>query len=268
MKRAQTMVASGTLAMLLASPAATQDPTPAASPSPSLVLDRFTWGKEVDGPAPIRSVEVHNDYGDVRARFTDDRRLEAHAVIQRLGAPPGAGVTVERRGDVIALTVAYPPGRIQDSDPEPPKTSYDRLDLVVFVPAGITFAAHTLRGMVEARGLQSDVRAATRQGTIEVRATGAIDARSQDGSITASLSEKSEGPFLFRSEGGSITLTLPAAGGFDARAETSGALSTAIPLSRARHGDRTRAIGHIGPGGPLLLLSSATGRVELERAKP
>ena len=238
--------AGSLLAACLAAAAAAQDPSP--SPSPALVLDRFTWDKEVDGPAPIRAVEVRNDYGDVRARFAGDRRLELHAVIQRLGVPPGVGVTVERRGDVIALLVAYPPGRIQDAEPEPPKDSYDRLDLVVFVPAGVAFSGHTLRGMVEVRGLESDVRAATRQGPIEVRTTGAIEARSQSGNIAASVSATSPGPFLFLSEAGSIRVTLPPQKGGADR------------LTRGR----TEVAGHLASGGAFLFATSAKGNVEIQ----
>jgi hypothetical protein len=249
------------MAALLAGRAAAQAPSASPSRERELTLDRFTWSKDVDGAAPIRAVEVRNDYGDVRARFAGDRRLEAHSVIQRLGTAPGVGVTVERRGDVIALTVAYPPGRIQDADPDPPKDSYDRLDMVVFVPAGIAFSGHTLRGMVEARGLQSDVRAATRSGTIEVRTTGAVDARSRDGSIVASVSEAGAGPWLLRSETGSIEITLPAPANLDVRAETAGALDTALPLTRSRQGERAQAAGHLGRGGPLVYLWSGTGTI-------
>src|SRR5688572_22669862 len=83
-------------------------------PHADLRIERLTWAREVDGDAPIRTLEVRNDFGDVRARLAPDRRLEALAVVQRLDQGKDAvGFTVERRGSVVALVVAYPPGRIR-----------------------------------------------------------------------------------------------------------------------------------------------------------
>jgi hypothetical protein len=167
----------GFLGVALALAAAVQP-----APPPEVKIERLTWAKDVDGDAPIRTIEVRNDFGDIRARLAPDRRLDMLAVVQRLDpGPEGVGFTVERRGDVVALTVSYPPGRVRDGEPDAPKTSYDRLDLTLFVPEGVTLGAHTLRGIVEVRGLRSDVRAATRDGSLTVATTGSLQARSAAG---------------------------------------------------------------------------------------
>jgi len=61
------------------SPSATagQSPSPAPAASPSVkpfLIERWTWGMDADGPAPVRTVEVRNDFGDIRVRFAGDRR--------------------------------------------------------------------------------------------------------------------------------------------------------------------------------------------------
>src|SRR4029453_1062093 len=147
------ILSSSLLALgLFAAVAAAQESAPSPSPSPARAfdMDRLQWSKDVDGAEPITAIEVRNDFGDIRARGAGDRRLEATMVVQRLDtAGDKVGFTVERRGGVVALQIGNPPGRTPDSDPHPAKDSYDRLDLVVFVPRGVTLRAHTLRGRVE-----------------------------------------------------------------------------------------------------------------------
>jgi hypothetical protein len=257
-------------------PAAAQEPSPAPSASPAareLTLDRLQWGKEVDGPEPITALEVRNDFGDIRARGADDRRLEASMVVQRLDAQDQkVGFTVERRGGVVALVVAYPPGRVRDADAHPAKDSYDRLDLVVFVPAGVTLRAHTLRGRVEARGLKSDVEAATLDGPIFVRTTGGVQARTGSGEITALLAAGAIGakgpPLLLQSDSGPITVTLPPRGDPDLRVATGGEVASRMRLQRAAHGGRTEATLGGGRGARLLVVTSRTGKVTVEREEP
>ena len=90
------------LAGVSAGPAQETPPPAPASPSGTRI-ERQQWEKDVDGAAPIRALEVRNDHGDIRARFTAERRLEALAVIQRLDpGAAGVGFTVERRGAVVA----------------------------------------------------------------------------------------------------------------------------------------------------------------------
>jgi hypothetical protein len=235
------------------------------SPQPEVKIERLTWAKDVGGESPIRTIEVHNDFGDVRARLAPDRRLEMLAVVQRLDpGPEGVGFTVERRGDVVALTVAYPPGRVKDAVPDPPKASYDRLDLVIFIPEGVTFSAHTLRGLVEVRGLKSDVRAATRDGLIRVATSGSVQARTDSGEITASL-DRSEGtgPLILQSVSGPIQAILAPAQGVDLEVHTSGRVTSDFPLKD----EKGRRVGRRQGGPPrTLFIASRTGSVDLRRS--
>jgi hypothetical protein len=263
------------LGLRMAAPAA-QDasPAPGVPPSPrELRMERLEWAKEVDGAEPVTAIEVRNDFGDIRARGAEDRRLDATMVVQRLD-PSGdkVGFTVERRGGVVALVVGYPPGRVRDADPHPAKDSYDRLDLVVFVPAGVTLRAHTLRGRVEARGLKSDVEASTLDGPIFVRTTGAVQARTGSGEVTAWLDAGALAaagpPLVLRSDSGPLAVTLPARGDLHLRVETAGEIASKLALRRARRAGRTEAA--LTPARParLVLVSSHTGRVAVDREEP
>jgi hypothetical protein len=270
--------------MLFLAPAllvfAAQTPAPPGpSPSPSAdarepVIDRLRWSKEVDGAEPIRAIEIRNDFGDIRARGSEDRNLDASMVVQRLDAEGDkVGFTVERRGGVVALVVAYPPGRVRDSDPRPAKASYDRLDLVVFVPRGVTLRAHTLRGRVEARGLESDVEASTLDGLLFVRTAGAVQARTAGGELTVMLDrealEAAGAPMVLQSDAGPIELWLPARGTPDLRVETGGAIETArVVLRRARSHGRARGALGTAAAPRVVVVSSRSGRVTVRREEP
>jgi len=236
-------------------------------------IERLQWSKAVDGPDPVTVLEVGNDFGDIRARLAMDRVLDASMVVQRLD-PAGekVGFTVERRGRAVALVVSYPPGRVRDAVAQPAKDSYDRLDLVVFVPAGVALRAHTLRGRVEVRGLKSDVEAATQDGPIFLRTAGTMQARTVSGEITALPVAATMGtpgpPLLLQSVSGTITVTLEGRPYPELRVESGGAITTDLPVRRVAQGARVLAT-LAGTGSPrLLLVSSETGRVRVERDEP
>ena len=251
------------LAVAARPPSPAPAPSPAASPRPprEVPLERLTWSRSVEGPEPITAIEIRNDFGDIRARYAADRTLDASMVVQRLDpGPQRVGFTVERRGPALALVVGYPPGRVKDADPRPPKDSYDRLDLVIFVPAGVALRAHTLRGLVEVRGLKSDVEAATLDGSIQVSASGTIQARSTSGEVTATVGadalRASGPPLLLQTEAGPVTLFLPPSGDADLRIDAGGEIVSKVPLERRAAGGRTRATATLGAGGRLLLVTA------------
>lgn len=254
------------LAAALAAALLQAPPAADAAAAPDVKIERLTWVKDVDGESPIRTIEVRNDFGDIRARLAPDRRLDMLAVVQRLDAGPDhLGFTVERRGSSVALTVAYPPGRVKDGEPDPPKASYDRLDLTVFVPEGVVLGAQTLRGMIEGRGLKSDVNAATRDGSLFVATSGTLQARTEGGEITAALG-KTHGsrPLVLQSVSGKILALLAPGPQMDIEVLTRGTVTSDFALKDEKGHRVARRQKKTAPR--TLLVSSETGPVELRRA--
>src|SRR5687768_6890902 len=105
-----------------------------ALPVKEFRIDRHDWQAEADLARAVKRIIVRNDYGDIRARSAGAGPLLVHTVIQRLGSGPDIGVNVERHGEVLAVTVAAPPGRQAVAEERPAKTAVDRADLVVYVP--------------------------------------------------------------------------------------------------------------------------------------
>jgi hypothetical protein len=256
------------LALLVQAASPVPRPSPAAARE--VRIEHLNWSRAIDGPDPITAIEIRNDFGDIRARLAGDRVLDASMVVQRLDpGPQGVGFTVERRGSALALVVGYPPGRVKDADPRPPKAGYDRLDLTIYVPEGVALRAHTLRGLVEARGLKGDVEAATLDGSILVSAAGVLQARTTSGEITATVSPAAlagpGAPLLFQSATGAINLIVPAQGSAELRVETAGTVTSKLDLQRAVAGGRTTARATMGAGERLVLVTSGTGAVRIDR---
>jgi hypothetical protein len=241
--------------------------SPEASPAPTVPadvrLERSSWGLDIDGPTPVRRLEVANFYGDVRARFAGDRRIEASAVIQRLGPESQRlGWVIERRGDTIVLFVTPPPGRVQDSDPQPAKAAFDRLDLVVYVPEGLRLRVDTLHGLIEGRGLRGDVEARSVFGDVLVTTSAALSVAAGSGRVYAAFGADSpERPIVVTSGSGPITVALPAAPDVSLRVETGGSLSTKLAVERSQLGSRQVARATWAAGRRPVLVDSASGEV-------
>ncbi len=243
----------------------TSDTAAAGSPvtSAPVLLDRLAWGIDADGPHPIGRLEIVNFYGDVRARYAGDRRIEAAAVIQRLGPEAQrVGWVIERREETLVLFVTPPPGRIQDTDHQPAKAAFDRLDLVVYVPEGVRLRVDTLHGLIEGRGLRSDVEARSPLGDVLVTTSGALSVQAGGGRVYAAFGAGSpELPVVVSSRGGPVTVALPPTPDLSLRVESAGQVSTKLAVERSQIGPRNVVRATLGAGRRPVLVDSATGDV-------
>lgn len=217
----------------------------------------------------MRRLSVRNDYGDIRVRLAGDGQFSAHAVLQRLGGDPDVGVNVERHGDVLAMTVVSPPGRVSVSAAHLPKTAVDRVDLVVYAPKACALSAESLRGLVEVRGLEGELSLVTLDGEIRAVAGGGLRASSAGGPITALLGGESRAPVLIESRSGPVRLTLPAAGDYRLQVETTGALQSDLVLTGLekdpKPGTRRNGSLQVGQGTRPIVVRSESGALVLVR---
>jgi hypothetical protein len=158
---------------------------------------------------------------------------------------------------------------MQDKDPAPAKNAMDRLDLAIFVPAGVRIDATTSRGLFEARNVRSDLQVRTQDEPITISTLGAVQARSETGAVTAFLQPRDpklppRGVTLLESDRGEVTLGVPPDEAFEVRAETAGAITTELPVVRAADGGRNTARSEKA-GGALAIAWSRSGAVQLRR---
>ena len=131
--------------------------------------------------AEAKALRIRNDLGDVRLRFGGyEHQLEVHSVAQ---APNGASFASWQFNEATgALDTA-----LIDSTPI---VKGQRIDVTVWIPKGHAVQIDTLAGLVEVRGLKSDVVVRSNSGAITVRGVeGAIDLQTGAGSIEAAITE-------------------------------------------------------------------------------
>ena len=130
-----------------------------------------------------QAIQVNNRYGSVYLRFGGyEHQLDIRSTVQQ---PDGAAI--------ITFLPAVRDGRF-DVVPRLPEgvelAEGQRIDLVLYVPKGHPVTVRTVAGVIESRGVKSDIDLATDSGEIAVRGTdGTVQARTGDGRIEVTLED-------------------------------------------------------------------------------
>lgn len=216
-------MALAALSMGLSTPLlAKSPPAPVEQPGKVTMADpvRLDQKSKLTAGQPI---EVNNPLGNVHLRFGGyEHELEIHAVAQfPVGGKP-AGVKVERRAGKVFVSPTL--------DRKTP-ASGQRIDLTLYIPKGHALKVRTT-GLIESRGLQSDVDFGTGEGAITGRGLqGSVIAQTTTGDISLWMEPAPAGSRQrFQTVTGSITLGLPET--FNARLalKTSGVFGTEYSL--------------------------------------
>jgi hypothetical protein len=124
-----------------------------------------------------QAIQVDNAYGSVYLRFGGyEDQLDIRSTVQQ---PEGAAAIdfqpVERDGSFVV--VPRLPAGVALAEGQ-------RIDLVLYVPKGHPVTARSVFGVIESRGLKSDIDLGTDTGDIAVRGTdGTVQARTSEGKI-------------------------------------------------------------------------------------
>lgn len=240
-----------------------------------LAAQDFRWNGRM---AAGKEIEIVGVVGDIEAVPSTGSQVE---VVGRMPEGQLPVRVVEHEGGVT-LCVVYPTsggrgrgdgGRCETSGNigrNPP-----RVDFTVRVPAGVRFAARTVSGDVEARGLRGAVRAASVSGDVDVQTSEEAEANTVSGDLRVAMGRMPRsGSLRFNSVSGSVHLVLPAATNAELRVNTvSGEVDSEFPLQiqgRGRGswgpvGQQIRAT--IGSGGPALEIHTVSGDVEIQRGR-
>jgi hypothetical protein len=248
-----------TLIALAAAPALAQRPQD---------LARDSW---VGPITPGSVIRVENPFGDTRLRHGgSESTLEVAAILQQL-ATDGSRLElqVDIGDDEAVITVA----RIKldgTVTTEIPRGDKARADLALMIPEGTTVAVRGGTGLVEARGVRTDVDLRTTSGTIRVASTrGAITAHSDRGVVDVTLEPGvTKKPQQLSSVTGPITVFTAADNDLDVTMATSGTLTTDFTLKvdhRADEEPDKTAVATIGRGGAALQVTSKRGDLSLRR---
>ncbi len=232
-------------------------------------IERFSWLGSVE---PGQTVTVRNDFGDVRARFGGYQgQVEVLATLQHFSAE-GPALTVETRATEsgVEVTAGYRVDGTAEWLTHRRSEHKKRADVVVFVPRGAMLVASTDHGLLQVRGIQSDLKAKTVSGEIEIRkVAGDFDLATKSGSILALVGARGAGRRQSMvSASGDLTAVLSEDVNLTVRVATGGLISTDFSL-RIEPGEDPRGVktgeAVIGKGTTELVLSSESGHLRLAR---
>lgn len=235
------------------------------SPPPGAAAPAWETLRWFEAVPPGATVVVDNPYGDLYARFGGyEDRVEIQATRQRLESDL-APLEVARVHSDAGLDVRVAPA---GAGPEAHLETRDRTDMVVFVPRGIRLDARTVRGTIEAKGLESDLVASSIAGDLRIRdIRGHVQAKTARGAIMAVLaSDVTRAAQELTTETGTIEVYLRDDAAFDVRIATSGVIGTDFSIDIAQHrGEEPGKYGSasVGKDGSRLTLWSKRGDVRL-----
>jgi len=231
-------------------------------------IEHYRWSGSL---AAGRTIEIRNDHGDIRCRLSDGEEVFFSAVIQRHSDDPRrAEIAIEESKGGLTISVLYPPVDNPGAAEITPEMERRRVDLTALIPAGGRITARTIKGLIEARGLESDVEASSLSGSIVLSTTGLVRARTEHGRIDATLASGTwQGLPTLETVTGDITLFLPPSTDATIRAETRGLITTdySIEISQETAIGPKRAVARIGEGRLKLAISSSKGNVRILKSR-
>jgi hypothetical protein len=234
---------------------------------PGWRIERFQWARPLGSHGTI---EIVNEYGDIRSRAGAVEQIEVSAIVQKAEDDPyEAKVDIDGREDRVMIEVSYSANENRGELRETEEMKRRRVDLTVIFPSQARLEARTTRGLVEAKGLDSDVRANSLSGDIVISAAAGVQARTERGAIRVELkNDRWDAAPSIETVTGDISVWLPEKASVTIDAETEGHITTdySIEIRRPGPGARKHAQAKLGKGRQKLRISSTRGNVSLFRS--
>lgn len=216
-----------------------------------------------------QAIQVDNPYGSVYLRFGGyEHQLDIRSTVQQ---PDGAAVITflpMARDGRFNVAPLLPEGVVLAEG--------QRIDLVLYVPQAHPVTVRTAAGVIESRGVKSDIDLTTDSGEIAVRGTdGTVQARTGDGRIEVTLEDRARPGSVQRivSRTGTVTVNVSDKLDAEVRLSTSHQFSTDYSLA-VEHRDgqepnkvATAVVGapKSGKGKAQLVLESLVSEIRLQR---
>lgn len=231
----------------------------------SLASSAQTRDFEWHGPVARGSfIEIRGINGDVRALPSATGEVEVFAKFENQETATKVDVQLVRHEKGVTICTVFP-GESECRALGEPGPGV-RVNYEVHVPEGVDFLGSTVNGGVEAESLNSDVEAITVNGQVKVSTSGTLQARTVNGSITASLLKPFwSKPAQLSTINGAIRLVLPPCAGTALEAATKNGRIVTDFNAKGKVTDQ-EVIGRIGAvGGKRVVLRTINGSIELKR---
>jgi hypothetical protein len=224
-------------------------------------IERLRASHPVAADAEIRVV---NAWGEVRLRGGEGNEAVVSSFAQRHREDPRVpDVHIEETPTGLAIEVRFSDLREIAERPEWEKR---RLDLGLFVPAGVTVSIRTEDDLIEVQDLAGRAELATDGGAIRFRGSGGLAARSESGSVFAQFRRSGWPlPAEIETRTGSIRAEFLEGAAATVEIETRGWITSdySVAIERAAGSRAKRGVATVGAGGQTLRLVSYSGAVTL-----
>jgi DUF4097 and DUF4098 domain-containing protein YvlB len=245
----------------------------AAALATAAAAEDFTWHGQL---AAGRTLEVKGVNGAIEATGGSGQAEVRAIKTARRSDPEDVEIKVIEHADGVTICAVYPtPSDARRSNECQPgdggrmstRDNDVQVRFIVRVPAGVRFAAKTVNGGIDARGLEADVLAHTVNGSVKVATKGRAEAQTVNGSIEASMGRADwDGKNEFKTVNGAIHLDLPGDLSTEVSAKTvNGDIETDFPLTVRGRFSKRSLTGTIGGGGRELELETVNGGIRLSR---
>ena len=207
-------------------------------------------------------VRIDNPYGDVRLRFGGyEESFEWHTVTQDMGSSNKIAINTSTDAELL-ISARLPAGTALAIG--------QRVDITVYVPIGHDVEVLTERGLIEARGIQANLKVRSTSGDIALRGvTGRLDLETGAGNIEAQLEPAAAGSQQrIATSTGNIMLGLTEGLNAALQLATSGVFATEFSVQvEGQSGQEPNKRGHVAIGKPdaQIEISSKRGEIRLLR---
>jgi len=210
------------------------------------------------------SVSISNPFGDIRVRNVPDREVWVIAHVQRQKGESGlARISLTEKADRLAVAVVFP-----ESGTNPHDGKSHRADITVMVPKGAKIEITGRKGLIEGKGLESDVHAETEFGNITLSTSGTIFAKCRQGQVRAIFENtRWSTPPLLENIHGEIDIFLPEQANVTVAAATGGTITTDYSIEIKNAPGKKEKSGQIvlGDGKANLTVASTYGNIKILR---
>ncbi len=187
MPRHRTPTLHRSFAFILIAAAAMASPTLSAAAAEQTPAETMREPQRRDQSFTLpqgQPIQVDNPYGSVYLRFGGyEHQLDIRSTVQQPDGAPPVSFQPEARDGRFAVAPQLPQGASLAEG--------QRIDLVLYVPKDHSVTVRTAFGVIESRGVKSDLDLGTESGEIAVRGTaGTVQARTGDGRIEVTLEDR------------------------------------------------------------------------------
>ena len=249
---------------IFAAGAAAQEPlTKETKLGDNWLIEKLDYRGEI---APGTTVELTNEYGEIRARGTVDQTVEIVANVQKAKGDQQLIFfrTREEEGKLV-IEVVYE----GDDEDTVRKSGKRRLDMTIYVPKTSLFVARTFKGQIDARGL-GDADLYSERGKVFLRNKGHAKIVTRQGNIRAVLRKVDwDKPVHVESVVGNLEVELPREADFSVVATTMGRLTTdySVDIKTNETSWMKTVRATVGSGKNEIVLRNQNGAIGLLRGR-